>query len=116
MSHLIKFKRSFSSSVAEQFESSQPTTEQRRGLFVYTLSGRDSGRSGGRSLFGPHFLVRYGGRVVQVGANVALAAPDMVDAAYRWVTSVRQRETWLLLRDGADAIITPIHVQDVLTC
>lgn len=105
-----------SSSVAEQFESSQPAAEQRCGLFVYTLSGRDSGRSGGRSLFGPHFLVRYGGCVVQVGVNVALAAPDMVDTTYRWVTSVRQRETRLLLRDSADALITPIHVQDVLTC
>lgn len=53
---------------------------------------------------------------MQVGADEALAASDMVDAADGRVTTVRQRETWFLLSDGADTLVTQIPVQDVLTC
>lgn len=104
----------FASSVAQQPEASQPATEQRRRLFGYSLRRRNSSRGGGRGLFGRCFLVRDGGAVVQVGADEALAASDVVDAPDRRVASVRQRETWLLLGDGADPFVTQVSVQNVL--
>lgn len=53
---------------------------------------------------------------MQVGADEALTPPDVVDAADGRVTSVRQREARLLFGDDADALVTLIPVQDVLTC
>ena len=104
-------------SVAEQPETSQPASEQRRRLFVRSQRRRNGSRAGGGGLFGlSRFLVRDGGTVVQVGVDEALAASDVVDAADRRVPSVRQRETWLLLCDGADSLITQISVQEVVTC
>lgn len=51
---------------------------------------------------------------MQVGIDEAPAASDMVDATERRVSSVRQRETGLLLRDGADAFVTEVSVQDLV--
>lgn len=103
--------------MAEQPETSQPASEQRLGLFGYSQRRRHSsrGRGGGR-LLGRCFLVRDGGAVVQVGVDEALAASDVVDAADRRVSSVRQRVTRLLFCDGADPLVTQISVQDVLPC
>lgn len=100
--------------MAEQPQTSQPASEQRRGLFGRSHRRRNSGRAGGGRLFGRCFLVRDGGAAVQVGVDEALAASDVVDAADRRVSSVRQRETRLLLRDGADPLVAQVSVQDVL--
>lgn len=113
LSCIIKFK---TPSVAEQPETSQPASEQRRRLFGHSQRRRNSSRGGGGRLFGRCFLVRDGCAVVQVGVDEALAASDVVDAADRRVSSVRQRETWLLLCDGADSLVTQISVQNVLPC
>lgn len=103
-------------SVAEQPETSQPASEQRRRLFGDGQGRRDSGRAGGGGLLGRRLLVRDGGAVVEVGVNEALAASDVVDAADRRVSSVRQGITRLLLRDGVDPLVAQVSVQDVLTC
>lgn len=105
-------------SVAEQPETSQPASEQRRRLFGYSHGWRNSSRGGGGGsrLLGRGFLVRDGGAVVQVGVDEALAASDVVDTADGRVSSVRQRETRLLLCDGADTLVAQISVQDVLPC
>lgn len=106
--------------MAEQPETSQPASEQRRRLFVYSQRRRDGGGGGGRAggsrLFGHRLLVRDGGAVVQVSVDEALAASDVVDAADRRVSSIRQRVTRLLLRDGADSLVTQVSVQNVRTC
>lgn len=103
-------------SVAEQPETSQPAAEQRRRLLCHGLRRRSSSGGGGGRLFRCCFLVRDGGAVVQVGIDEALAASDVVDATNRRVSSVRQRETRLLLCDGADPLVTEISVKDVLPC
>lgn len=103
-------------SVAEQPETSQPASEQRRRLFGDRQRRRDSSRAGGGRLLGRRLLVRDGGAVVEVGVDEALAASDVVDTADRRVSSVRQGITRLLLRDGADPLIAQISVQDILTC
>lgn len=102
-------------SVAEQPETSQPASEQRRRLFGYSQRRRNSSGAGRSGLFGRRFLVRDGGAVVQVGVDEALAAPDVVDPADGRVSSVRQRETWLLC-DGADSLVTQISVQSAVPC
>ena len=102
--------------MAEQPETSQPTAEQRCGLFGCSRRRRNGSRGGGGRLFGRCFLVRDGGAAVQVGADEALAASDVVDTADRRVSSVRQREAWLLLCDGADALVAQVSVQDILPC
>lgn len=103
--------------MAEQPEASQPASEQRRGLFGRSRRRRNSGGGGGGAgLFGRRLLVRDGCAVVQVSVDEALAASDVVDAADRRVSSVRQRETRLLLRDGADSLVTQIFVQNALPC
>ena len=104
--------------MAEQPETSQPSSEQRLGLLGHSQRRRhcSRGRGGRGRLLGRCFLVRDGGAVVQVGVDEALAASDVVDAADRRVSSVRQRETRLLLCDGADSLVTQISVQDVLPC
>lgn len=53
---------------------------------------------------------------MQVGVDEALTASNVVDAADRRVSSVRQRVTRLLLCDGADSLVTQISVQNVLPC
>lgn len=106
-------------SVAEQPETSQPAAEQRRRLFGRgrrRRNGGGGGGGGGGGLFGRRFLVRDGGGVVQIGVDEALAASDVVDAADRRVTSVRQRVMRLLLCDGADPLVTQVSVKDVLPC
>lgn len=102
--------------MAEQPETSQQAAEQRARLFSYSLGRRNSSRGGGSRLFGRCFLVRDGGTVVQVSVDEALAASDVVDAPNRRMSSVRQRETWLLLCDGADPLVTQISVKNVLPC
>lgn len=103
--------------MAEQPETSQPAAEQRRRLFAHgQRRRRRSGGAGGSRLFGRCFLVRDGGAVVQVGVDEALAASDVVDAADRRVSSVRQGETRLLLCDGVDSLVTQISVQNVVAC
>lgn len=106
--------------MAEQPKTSQPAAEQRRRLFGRgrrrRSGGGRGGSSGGGGLLGPSFLVRDGGAVVQVSVDEALAPSDVVDAADGRVSSVRQRETRLLLRDGADPLVTQIPVQDVVAC
>lgn len=96
--------------MTEQPETSQPAAEQRRRRF-----GCSPRRRTGSGLLGGSFLVRDGGAVVQISADETLAASDVVDAARSRVTSVRQRETLLLLCDGADPLVAQIPVKDVLS-
>lgn len=103
-------------SVAEQPETSQPAAEQRRRLFGHGQRGRRRGGAGGRGLLGRRLLVRDGGAVVQVCVDEALAASDVVDAADRRVSPVRQGVTGLLLCDGADSLVTQVSVQNVVAC
>lgn len=102
--------------MAEQPKTSQPAAEQRRRLFGRGHRGRSGGSGGGGGLLGRSFLVRDGGAVVQVSVDEALAPSDVVDAADGRVSPVRQRETRLLLCDGADPLVTQIPVQDVVAC
>lgn len=53
---------------------------------------------------------------MQVSVDEALAASNVVNTTDRRVSSVRQRETWLLLYDGADPLVTQVSVQYVLPC
>lgn len=101
--------------VTQQPQTSQPPSEQRGGLFVARgRGGRSAGGAGGRRLLRRRLLVGHGGAVVQVGTDEALAASDVVNATERWVSSVRQWETGLLLRDGVDAVVTEVSVQKLV--
>lgn len=51
---------------------------------------------------------------MQVGTDEALAASDVVNATERRVSSVRQWETGLLLRDGVDTFVTEVSVQKLV--
>lgn len=101
--------------VTQQPQTSQPPSEQRGGLFVARRRGRRSvGRAAWHRLLRHLFLVGHGGTVVQVGTDEALAASDVVNATERWVSSVRQWETGLLLRDGVDTFVTEVSVQKLV--
>lgn len=54
--------------------------------------------------------------MVQVGADEAAAASDVVDAADRRRSAGRQTEGRLLLSDGADPLVAQVPVQLVSTC
>lgn len=53
---------------------------------------------------------------MQVCIDEALAASDVVDAADRRVSPVRQGVTGLLLCDGADSLVTQVSVQNIVAC
>lgn len=101
--------------MTQQPQTSQPPSEQRGGLFVAWRRGRRSaGGAGWHRLLRRRFLVGHGGAVVQVGTDEALAASDVVNATERWVSSVRQWETGLLLCDGVDTFVTEVSVQKLV--
>lgn len=54
--------------------------------------------------------------MVQVGADQAAAASDVIDAADRRRSAGRQTEGRLLLSDGADPLVAQVPVQLVSTC
>lgn len=104
-------------SVTQQPQTSQPTSEQRGGLLGAQRRSsrrRSAGGAGCSRLPRRCFLVGHGGAAVQVSVDEALAAADVVDAAEGRVASVRQREAGLLLRDGADPLVTQVSVQKLL--
>lgn len=90
-----------SSSVTQQPETGQPASQERRGRL-----GSAGSRRSGRRLPAGCF---HRGAVVQLAADEAPAASDVVDAA-------GGREARLLLGDGADPFVAQVALQVVSTC
>lgn len=91
--------------MTQQPEASQPAPQQ-------GLLGAERGSSGGGGA--PAGLLEgHGGAAVQVSVDEALAAPDVVHPPQGRVSSVRQGEAGLLLRDAADALVTKVTLEDV---
>lgn len=104
--------------MAQQAQTGQPAPQQRGGLLGAgrrSSRSRSAGGAGCSRLPGRCLLVGHGGTAVQLRADEALAAPDVVHAPQGWVSPVGQREARLFLWDGADPLCTQVFVQELLT-